>query len=70
MTTLVIEFKKSVKKTKTITNESDIEDAFESIYTTIISYIQKYLGKSSDWIIDSVVSHTMKNFNVQSLSWW
>ena len=35
----------------------DINDIFESIYTTIISNIQKYLGKVSGWIIDSVVSH-------------
>ena len=37
----------------------DINDIFESIYTTIISNIQKYLGKVSGWIIDSVVSHTI-----------
>ena len=35
----------------------DINDIFESIYSTIISNIQKYLGKVSGWIIDSVVSH-------------
>ena len=37
----------------------DINDIFESIYTTIISNIQKYLGKVSGWTIDSVVSHTI-----------
>ena len=31
----------------------------QSIYTTIISNIQKPLGKSSDWIIDSVIDHTI-----------
>ena len=28
---------------------------FKSIYTTIISSIQKSLGKGSGWIIDSVI---------------
>ena len=42
---------------ETVINESDIDDVFESIYPTIISNIQKYLGKASGWIIDLVVSH-------------
>ena len=36
-------------KAKTIINESDIDDVFESIYTTIISSIQRSLGKGSDY---------------------
>ena len=32
---------------------------FESIYSTIISKTQKSLGKGSDWIIDSVIHHTI-----------
>ena len=32
-------------KANTIINESDIDDVFESIYTTIISNIQKSLEK-------------------------
>ena len=61
VTTLVLEFTKieNTDKTKydtfylnskgeTIINESDINDVFESIYTTIISNIQKSLGKGSD----------------------
>ena len=32
---------------------------FQSIYTTIISNIQKSLGKDSGWITDSVVDHTI-----------
>ena len=40
-------------------NESDIDDAFQSFYTTIISNKQKYLGKGSGWIIDSVIHHTI-----------
>ena len=38
-------------------NESKIDNIFESIYTTIVSNKQKYLGKSLGWIIDSVFSH-------------
>ena len=30
---------------------------FKSIYTTNISNIQKCMGKSSGWIIDSVMNH-------------
>ena len=44
-----------------IINESKIDDVFESIYTTIISNIQKSLGKGLRWIIDSVIEH---NINV------
>ena len=40
-------------KAETIINESDIDDAFELIYTTIISNMQKSLGKCSGWIIQS-----------------
>ena len=36
-------------------NESDIDDAFPSIYTTIITSQQKILGKGSGWIVDSVL---------------
>ena len=46
-------------KAETIINESDIDDVFESTYTTIISNIQKYLGKRSGWITDSVIDHNI-----------
>ena len=46
-------------KAETNINKSDIVDVFESIYTTIISNILKYLGKISDCIIDSEVSHAI-----------
>ena len=73
LTTLVLTFKKieSDDKTKyftfyshsepeTIINEIDIDNVFESIYITIISSIQKFLGKGSGWIIDSVIfSHNI-----------
>ena len=34
---------------------------FKSVYNTIISNIQKYLGKGSGWIFDSVINN---NINV------
>ena len=72
MNTLILVFKKiesedktkyddcySNSKAKIIINESDSDDVFKSIYTTIIANIQKSLGKGSDWIIDSVIHHTI-----------
>ena len=72
MTTLVLVFKKIESEDKTkcgnfysstkaeiIINESDIDDVFQSIYTTIITNIQKSLGKGSGWIIDSVTDYAI-----------
>ena len=72
MTKLVLVFKKIGSKDKAkfdnfylsskaqiIINKSDIDDVFESIYSTIISNIEKSLGKGSGWIIDSVIDHTI-----------
>ena len=72
MTTLVFVFKKMEKedkrkydnfysssKAEIIKNESDIDDVFQSVYTTIITNIQKILGKGSGWIIDSIIDHTI-----------
>ena len=42
-----------------IINKSDIDDVFQSIYTTTIKSIQKSLGTGSGWIIDSVIDHTI-----------
>ena len=60
VTTLALVFKKKESKDKTkydniysssktemIVNESDIKNVFKSIYTTIITNIQKSLGKWS-----------------------
>ena len=65
MTTLVLELENdnetkcstsySNSKAEKVINESDIDDIFESIYTTIISDIQKFLEKGLDWIIDSII---------------
>ena len=75
MTTLFLELKKienddttkyrtfySNSKAAAIINESDIKDVFESVYSSIISNIQKSLRKGSGWIIDSDIDH---NINIQ-----
>ena len=72
VTTLVLVFKKIESEDKTkydtfysnskagvFTNESNIDDTFQSIYTTIISNIQKSLGKEEEWTIDSMIDHTI-----------
>ena len=68
MTTLFLMFKKiesedrikydtfySHSKAEAIINESDIDDVFKPIYTTVISNIKKSLGKGSGRITDSVI---------------
>ena len=45
-------------KAQTVINESNI-DMFESIYIMIISNLHKSPGKSSCWIIDSVIDHNV-----------
>ena len=47
----------SSSKAEIIINESDIVDASKSIYTKIITNIQKSLGKVSSWVTDSVIDH-------------
>ena len=48
----------SHSKAETIIHESDIDEiAFKAIYNTVISNIQKSLGKGSGWITDSVIEH-------------
>ena len=72
MTTLVLVFKKIESEDKTkydtfystseaeiIINEGDIDDVFQSIYTTNIPNIEKSLGKSSGRIIDSGIDDTI-----------
>ena len=72
MAILVLQFKKiqsddkilystfySNSKAETFINENDIDDVFESIYSTIISNMQKYIGQGSGWIIDSVIDHNI-----------
>ena len=49
----------SHSKSETIINESDIDDVFKSIYTIIISSIQKPMGKGLGWIIDSIIDHNI-----------
>ena len=55
----------SHSKARTIINKSDIEYVFELMYTTIISDIQKSLGKGSGLITDLVIEH---NINISQYS--
>ena len=41
-----------------VTINEDVIDVYQSIHPTIVSHMQKYLGKASGWIIDSVIDHT------------
>ena len=50
----------SNSKAGIIINESYIDNVFESVYSTIISNIQKSLGKGSDWKIESVIEHNIR----------
>ena len=58
----------SHSKAEKIINESDIDDVFESVYTTIISNIQKFSGKGSDWITDSVKEHNISTSKYNPLA--
>ena len=70
MATLILVFKKigsddktrydnfySSSKSEIIISISNIDDVFQSVYITIITNIQKSLGKGSGWIIDFVIDH-------------
>ena len=46
-------------KAETIINESNSDNVFESIYSIIISNIQKSLGQGSGCITDSVIDHNI-----------
>ena len=46
-------------RAETIISKSDNNDVFESVYSTIISNIQKNQGKDSSWIIDSVIDYSI-----------
>ena len=48
-------------KAEKIVNESDIDDVFKSIFSTIISNMHRSLGQGSNWITDSAIDH---NINV------
>ena len=48
--------------------ESDIDDVFKSVSSTIISNIQKPFRQGSGWIIDSVVNHNINISKYNSLA--
>ena len=49
-------------------NKSDIVNAFQSIYSTILSYIKKSLEKGLGLIIDSVIDNTISTSNYNPLA--
>ena len=72
VTTLVSAFKKTKRddkpiystfywksKAEAIINESDIDDIFDSIYSTILSDMQRYLWQGLGLIIDSFIGHNI-----------
>ena len=44
-------------KAENVINGNDFGDKLKSVYTAVIAYTQKSLGKGSDWIIDSVTDY-------------
>ena len=60
----------SSSKAEIIINEINIENVFKKAYTTIIANTQKFLGKGSGWINDSVIEHTisMSKYNIFTAS--
>ena len=59
---------KFVTKAEIIINESGLDDLFQSIYTKIITKLQKSSGKGLGWIIVSVIDHTVSTFNYNPLA--
>ena len=49
----------SISKAGIVINESDIDDVFQLIYTTVIQNMRKSLGKRSGLIIDSIIDNTI-----------
>ena len=49
----------SHSKAQTVINENDSDGVFKSIYTTVVSNIQKSLGKNSNWIIYLAIDHNI-----------
>ena len=58
----------SSSKAEIIINESDIDDVFQSVYTTVITDIQKSFGEGSGWIIDLFIDHTISISNYKPLA--
>ena len=46
-------------KAEIITNENDIDDVFESIYSTVKSKLDKFPGQGLSWVINSVIEHNI-----------
>ena len=51
-------------KAEKVINVNDFDDKFKSVYTAVISYTKKSLGKGSDWIINSVTDYDISIYNI------
>ena len=49
----------SSSEAEIIISKSDSDNVFQSVYTVIGTKIQKFLGKGSGWIIDSIIDYTI-----------
>ena len=49
----------SSSKAEIIISKSDSDNTFQSVYTVIVTKIQKSLVKGSGWIIDSIIDYTI-----------
>ena len=58
----------SSSKVEIIINKSDTDDVFQSIYTTVITIIQKYLGSCSVWIVHWFIDHTVSISSYNTLA--
>ena len=56
-------------KAETTINGSNIDNAFKSVYSAIISNIQKSLGKGLGCIIDLALDHIIVISKKQPLTW-
>ena len=56
-------------KVETTINGSNIDNAFKSVYSAIISNIQKSLGKGLGCIIDLALDHIIVISKKQPLTW-
>ena len=56
-------------KAEIIISESDIDDVFQSMYTTIVTNVRKSIGRGSVWIIDSVIDHAISISKYNPIAW-
>ena len=58
----------SSSEAEIIISKSDSDNVFQSVYTVIGTKIQKFLGKGSGWIIDSIIDYTISIWKYKALA--